>query len=156
MCAIAASVAKLKCCLYYIIFIYHHCIALCRKRKPQKNTTKNWIPKELRTATSPNIEAANEEEAPSGELVTRAPIVVAADEDEAPIVEAANDEAPNVVAANEDEAPIVVAANDEAPIVVAANDEHTTATSPPRSVKWVVKKITPRKKLIKNRADHRQ
>ena len=155
MCAIAASVVKLKCCLYYIIFIYHHCIALCRKRKPRKNTTKNWIPKELRTATSPNIEAANEEEAPSGELVTRAPIVVAADEDEAPIVEAANDEAPNVVAANEDEAPIVVAANDEAPIVVAANDEHTTATSPPRSVKWVVKKITPRKKL-KNRAYHGQ
>ena len=144
----------------------YHCIALCRKRKPRKNTTKNWIPKELRTATSPDIQAANEEEAPSGELVTRAPIVVAAtedeapivvaaNEDEAPIVEAANDEAPNVVAANEDEAPIVVAANDEAPIVVAANDEHTTATSPPRSVKWVVKKITPRKKL-KNRAYHGQ
>jgi hypothetical protein len=146
VCATAASVVKLKCCLYYIIFIYHHCTPLSRKRKPRKNTTKNWIPKELRTATSPNIEAANEEEAPSGELVTRAPIVVAADEDEAPIVEAANDEAPNVVAANEDEAPIVVAANE---------DEHTTATLPPRSVKWVVKKITPRKKL-KNRTDHRQ
>jgi hypothetical protein len=60
-------------------------------------------------------------EAPSGELVTRAPMVVAVTKDEALIV----------VAANEDEALIVVAANDEAPIVVAANDEHTTATSPP-------------------------
>jgi hypothetical protein len=32
--------------------------------------------------------------------------------------------------------------------LAAANEaQHTTATSPPRSVKWVVKKITPRKKL---------
>jgi hypothetical protein len=62
-----------------------------------------------------------------------------------------------VVAANEDEAPTMVAANeDEAPTVVAANeDEQTTASTPPRSVKWVVKKITPRKKL-KNRAYNRQ
>jgi hypothetical protein len=67
---------------------------------------------------------------------------------------------------NEDEAPIIVAANeDEAPsgelvtrvldIAAANEDEQTTATSPPRSVKWVVKKITPRKKL-KNRAYHGQ
>ena len=88
--------------------------------------------------------------------MTRAPIVVVAIEDEALIV----------VVANEDEAPSgklvtrvldIEAANDEALIVAGAHEnevEHTTATSPPRSVKWVVKKITPRKKR-KNRANHR-
>jgi hypothetical protein len=86
-------------------------------------------------------------------------LVVAANEVEAPIVEAANEvEAPIVEAANEDEAPILVAGNeDEAPsreLVVAANeDEHTTATTPPRSVKWVVNKITPRKKLKNHRSE---
>jgi hypothetical protein len=87
----------------------------------------------LRTATSSDIPAAKEDEAPSGE------IVVAANEDEAPSGEI-------VVAANEDEAPTMVAANE---------DEQTTASTPPRSVKWIVKKITPRKKL-KNHTSHRQ
>jgi hypothetical protein len=85
----------------------------------------------LRTATSSDIPAAKEDEAPSGE------IVVAANEDEAPSGEI-------VVAANEDASPSVVAAN-----------EQTTASTPPRSVKWIVKKITPRKKL-KNRTSHGQ
>jgi hypothetical protein len=40
-------------------------------------------------------------------------------------------------------------------IVAGNEDEQTAPTSPPRSVKWVVKKITPRKKL-KNRAYHGQ
>jgi hypothetical protein len=169
VCVIAASVVKLICCFYYIIFIYH-CIDLCRKRKPRKNTTKNWILKELRTATSPDILATNEDEAPSGELVTGAPIVVAANEDEAPIeapsgelvtrvldIAAAIDEAPIVVGAHDNEAQHRTA-NDEAPIVAGAHEseaKHTTATSPPRSVKWVVKKITPRMKL-KNCAYHGQ
>lgn len=134
VCAIAASVFKLQCSLYYIIFMYH-CIDLCRKRKPRKNTTKNWIPKELRTATSADIPAAKEDEAPNGELVTGAPIVVAANEDEAPIV----------VAANEDEAPSGELVTRVLDIAAANEDEQTTATSPPRSVKWVVKKNYPSK-----------
>ena len=109
----------------------YHCLDLCRKRKPRKNTLKNWIPKELRTATSqprvPDIAAANEE--PIGDLVTGTPDIAVANEDEEPIGELVT-RAPHLAAANE--------------------AQHTTATSPPRSVNWLVKKITPRKKL-KNR-----
>jgi hypothetical protein len=35
VCTITASVVKLICYVYYIIFMYH-CLDLCRKRKPRK------------------------------------------------------------------------------------------------------------------------
>jgi hypothetical protein len=80
----------------------------------------------LSTGTT-DIAAANEDEEPFGELVTRVSDTAAANEE--PFGE------------------LVTRAQD----LAAANEaQHTTATSPPRSVKWVVKKITPKKKL-KNR-----
>jgi hypothetical protein len=51
------------------VFSTYIFLLCCRKRKPSKNTTKNWIPKELRTSTSqpsaPNedVEAVSDAEA---------------------------------------------------------------------------------------------
>jgi hypothetical protein len=104
---------------------------LCRKRKPRKNTTKNWIPKELRTSTSqpsgPNedVEAVGDAEATQdaetvvtdhGAVVVRVPA--------------------------EDAAVVRVPAEDAAVVCL-----QTPPSSPPTSVKWLVKKITPRKNL---------
>jgi hypothetical protein len=100
----------------------YHCLDLCRKRKPRKNTTKNWIPKELRTARSqPSVAAGNEEpmrdiaaakeyEEPISELVTRASDSATANEDEEPFGELVT-RTPDLAAASE--------------------AQHTTATSPP-------------------------
>jgi hypothetical protein len=90
-------------------------LLLCRKRKPRKNTTKNWIPKELRTSTS-QTSAPNQE-------TTIVPQTV-----DAEIVVIDHGSHENV-------------STDAALVRV------ETPTSPPRSVKWLVKKITPRKNL---------
>jgi hypothetical protein len=91
-------------------------LLLCRKRKPRKNTTKNWIPKELQTSTS-QTSAPNEE-------TTIVPQTVDA---ETVVIDHGSHE--NV-------------STDAALVRV-----ETPPTSPPRSVKWLVKKITPRKNL---------
>jgi hypothetical protein len=91
-------------------------LLLCRKRKPRKNTTKNWIPKKLRTSTS-QTSAPNEE-------TTIVPQTV--------------------------DAEIVVidhGSHEDVSTDAALVRVETPPTSPPRSVKWLVKKITPRKNL---------
>jgi hypothetical protein len=85
-------------------------LLLCRKRKPRKNTTKNWIPKELRTSTS-QTSAPNEETV----VIDPGQVVITVDE--------------NV-------------STDAAVVRV-----ETPPTSPAKTVKWLVKKITPRKNL---------
>jgi hypothetical protein len=99
-------------------------LLLCRKRKPRKNTTKNWILKELRTSTS-QPSAPNEDVETAGDA------------------EAAGDTETTVIdnGSHEDAALVCVEAEDVALVRV------ETPSSPPRSVKWLVKKITLRKNL---------
>ena len=94
-------------------------LLLCRKRKPRKNTTKNWIPKELRTSTS-QTSAPNEE-------TTIVPQTAQTMDVETVVIDHGSHE--NVSA-------------DAALVRV-----ETPPTSPARSVKWLVKKITARKNL---------
>jgi hypothetical protein len=89
-------------------------LLLCRKRKPRKNTTKNWIPKELRTSSS-QTSAPNEETTIEPQTVDHGEVVITVDEN---------------------------LSNDAALVRV-----ETPPTSPARTVKWLVKKITPRKNL---------
>jgi hypothetical protein len=91
---------------------------LCRKRKPRKNTTKNWIPKELRTSTS-QTSAPNEETT---------------------IV-------PNNYTLDAETVVIDNGSHEDVTIDAALVRVETPPSSPPRSVKWLVKKITPRKNL---------
>jgi hypothetical protein len=90
-------------------------IFLSRKTKPRKNTTKNWIPKELRTS-SQNVpeqpELAEVEETEQLGLALFEPLG-------AQITEQVADE----------------------------TAEQAPPASPPPTRKWLVKKITPKKRL---------
>ena len=114
------------------VFSTYIFLLCCRKRKPRKNTTKNWIPKELRTSTS-QPSAPNEDVEAVGDA------------------EATQDAETAVIdnGGHEDEALVRVPAEDAAVVRL-----QTPPSSPPRSVRWLVKKITPRKKL--KRGAHRQ
>jgi hypothetical protein len=102
-------------------------VLLCRKRKPRKNTTKNWIPKELQTSTSQPSTLNEDVE------------TVGARND-------GSEDAQTGVIDNDDNKDITTGA--------ALVRVETPPSSPPRSVRWLVKKITPRKKL--KRGAHRQ
>jgi hypothetical protein len=87
---------------------------LSRKRKPRKNTTKNWIPKELRT---------------SSQTVPEQPELVLVEETE--------------------QLGLVLCEPVDAQItsqVADATTQQTPPTSPPPTRKWLVKKITPKKR----------
>jgi hypothetical protein len=99
------------CCLLLLIFGL-----LCRKRKPRKNTTKNWIPKELRTSTSQNS-APNE----------------------------ATTLVPNNITVEAETVVFEGGSHEDVTTDAALVRVETPPSSPPRSVKWLVKKITPRK-----------
>jgi hypothetical protein len=96
-------------------------LLLCRKRKPRKNTTKNWIPKELRTSTS-QTSAPNEETTIEPQTVDAEIVVI--------------DPGQGVITVDEN------VSTDAAVVRV-----ETPPTSPAKTVKWLVKKITPRKNL---------
>jgi hypothetical protein len=103
-----------------IVFSSYIFWLLCRKRKPRKNTTKNWIPKELRTSTS-------QPSAPNEDVETFG--------------------VPNDYTEDVETTVIDNGGHEDITTDVALVRVETPPSSPPRSVKWLVKKITPRKKL---------
>ena len=90
---------------------------LCRIRKPRKNTTKNWIPKELRTPSQTVPQQAEQAEVQETQQLD---IVVYE---------------PEPVGAN---------MNSQ---VADATAQLTPPASPAPTRKWLVKKITPKKRL---------
>jgi hypothetical protein len=128
----------------------YHCLDLCSKRKPLKNTTKNWIPKELRTSTSQlrvdEFQSTNN----NRDVVKRAPDIAAAIQVRTTANEDENTYVMEGATNNEAEHTDVMEGspgNEAQQTTGGLESAETNATSPHRNVKWVVKKITPRKKL---------
>jgi hypothetical protein len=102
---------------------------------------KNWIPKELRTSTSqPN--APNEDVEAVGDAEATQDAETAIIDNGAVVVRVPAEDAVVVRVSAEDAVVVRVPAEDAAVVRV-----QTPPSSPPRSVKWLVKKITPRKNL---------
>jgi hypothetical protein len=114
---------------YMLNLCYYSCTKclsffLCRKRKPRKNTTKNWIPKELRTSqTVPEEKEQEDVEEPEGVLQIYSPRV------QNHLLYAAQ---PTIEPSSSPEQ---------------FGAQISPPTSPPPPRKWLVKKITPKKRL---------
>jgi hypothetical protein len=108
---------------------------LSRKRKPRKNTTKNWIPKELRTSsqTVPEQPELEEVEEPEGVLQIYSPRGTTASQSEL-----SEPEQLGIVLCEPVGAQITSQVAD-------ATAQQTPPTSPPPTRKCLVKKITPRR-----------